>query len=52
MKPYAFVLLPFGKRTDPSLLGIDFDRVYHELIIPALENTGLNIIRPATGSVT
>ena len=37
MKPYAFVTMPFGVKKDGQGTEIDFNRVYIELIKPALE---------------
>lgn len=42
----CFVDMPFGKRTDPkSGTEIDFDRIYHRAIRPAVEEAGLSCIR-------
>jgi len=32
MKPYCFVLMPFGKKPDERGRLIDFDKVYAEII--------------------
>ncbi len=45
MKPHAFVAMPFGVKTDRQGNEIDFNRVYAELIKPALEAAGLNPFR-------
>jgi tetratricopeptide (TPR) repeat protein len=45
MKPFCFVLMPFGKKLDDSGRVIDFDRVYQEIIKPATELAGLAPIR-------
>ncbi len=45
MKPHAFVAMPFGIKTDRQGNEIDFDRVYAELIKPALEGAGLDPFR-------
>jgi hypothetical protein len=37
---HAFVAMPFGRKQD-----IDFNRVYQELIRPALENAGFTVFR-------
>jgi hypothetical protein len=39
--PRAFVIRPFGRKTDSAGKQIDFERVHGELIGPALEATGL-----------
>ncbi|NOT84122.1 MAG: DUF4071 domain-containing protein, partial [Methylococcaceae bacterium] len=46
MKPHAFVLMPFGKKTDRNQVTIDYDSVYRDLITPALAAAGLCVIRP------
>jgi len=45
LKSLCFVLMPFGKK--PSFGGsqIDFDAVYHELIKPSIEKSGLEPLR-------
>lgn len=43
--PLCFVLMPFGQKTDASGLLIDFDKVYEQLIKPAIETAGLKPIR-------
>jgi hypothetical protein len=45
MKPFCFVLMPFGRKTDPSGRFTDFDRVYGEVIKPAIIKAGLEPIR-------
>ncbi len=45
MKPHAFVVMPFGLKTDPQGNEVDFNRVYAELIKPALEAAGLDPFR-------
>jgi len=45
-RPLCFVMMPFGKKPDPT--GgepIDFDRVYEAAIRPALEQAELDVIR-------
>ncbi|MFP5505772.1 MAG: tetratricopeptide repeat protein, partial [Gammaproteobacteria bacterium] len=50
MKQHVFVAMPFGLKQ-----GIDFDRVYAELIAPALSAAGWRILRAdqeqAAGSI-
>ena len=45
MKPHAFVAMPFGVKPDSQGHEIDFNRVYAELIKPALEAAGLDVFR-------
>ena len=45
MKPHAFVAMPFGVKKDSQGIEIDFNRVYTELIKPALEAAGLDVFR-------
>ena len=45
MKPHAFVAMPFGAKKDSQGVEIDFNRVYAELIKPALEVVGLDVFR-------
>lgn len=45
MKPHAFVAMPFGVKPDSQGNEIDFNRVYVELIKPALEAAGLDPFR-------
>ncbi len=45
MKPHAFVAMPFGVKKDSQGIEIDFNRVYAELIKPALEAAGLDVFR-------
>lgn len=55
MQPYCFVLMPFGRRPDPAGgAPIDFDRIFHEGIEPAVASAGLHAHRDdmaATGGV-
>src|SRR5215467_8199433 len=44
-RPYAFVAMPFGSKPGPDGGQIDFNRVYHEYIRPALELAGLEPFR-------
>jgi tetratricopeptide (TPR) repeat protein len=45
MKPHAFVAMPFGVKKDSQGNEIDFNRVYAELIKPAVEAAGLEVFR-------
>lgn len=44
-RPLCFILMPFGKKTDPSGSVVDFDAVYAQLIAPAVEQAGLAPLR-------
>lgn len=45
MNPLCFVLMPFGKKPDSTGALIDFDRVYEDLIQPAIMEAGLDPLR-------
>jgi tetratricopeptide (TPR) repeat protein len=45
IKPLCFVLMPFGKKPDAAGTTIDFDRVYSEIIQPAVVEAGLEPLR-------
>jgi tetratricopeptide (TPR) repeat protein len=45
MKPHAFVAMPFGTKPDAQGNLIDFNRVYRELLEPALTDAGLDVLR-------
>ncbi len=45
IKPHAFVAMPFGTKQGPDGQPVDFNRVYSELIRPALEAAGLTAFR-------
>nr|HNH51424.1 TRAFs-binding domain-containing protein [Nitrosomonas sp.] len=45
MQPHAFVAMPFGTKKDSQGNLIDFNRVYRELIQPALRAAGLQPFR-------
>lgn len=45
MKPHAFVAMPFGVKPGFDGQPIDFDRVYAELIRPALQKGGCEVFR-------
>lgn len=45
MKPHAFIAMPFGVKPGHDGAAIDFDRVYAELIRPALEDAGCEVFR-------
>src|SRR5947208_15999286 len=44
-KPLCFVLMPFGKKPDAVGNTIDFDRVYDEIIKPAIQRAEMEAIR-------
>ncbi len=43
--PLCFVLMPFGRKSDPTGVTIDFDVVYEQLIAPAIRAAELEPIR-------
>lgn len=45
VRPLCFVLMPFGKKPDTYGGMVDFDAVYHELISPAMQAAGLDVLR-------
>lgn len=45
MKLHAFVAMPFGTKPNDKGEQIDFNRIYDELIKPALEDAGLEVLR-------
>jgi tetratricopeptide (TPR) repeat protein len=45
MKLHAFVAMPFGVKKDSQGSEIDFNRVFAEVIRPALESAGLDVFR-------
>ncbi|GKS68286.1 hypothetical protein W03_02900 [Nitrosomonas sp. PY1] len=45
MRPHAFVAMPFGLKKDGQGNEIDFNRIYNELIKPALEAAGMDAFR-------
>lgn len=42
---HAFVAMPFGRKPGPEGVEVDYDRVYRELIAPAIEQAGLSAFR-------
>ncbi len=45
MKPFWFVLMPFGNKSDAAGIVIDFDAVYTDFIAPAIDAAGLQPVR-------
>lgn len=45
MKPYCFVLMPFGRKSDESGRVVEFDLVYNQIIAPAIHDANLEPIR-------
>ena len=45
MNGQCYVSMPFGRKWSEATGDIDFDRIYHDAIRPALEQTGLRTIR-------
>ncbi|HEV2764226.1 MAG TPA: hypothetical protein VGV38_14680, partial [Pyrinomonadaceae bacterium] len=45
-RPLCFVLMPFGRKKDPSGgPDINFDRIYEDAVRPAIEDAGMEPIR-------
>jgi tetratricopeptide (TPR) repeat protein len=44
-RPLCFVLMPFGRKPDGAGRTVDFDRVYRDLIAPAVAQAGLEPLR-------
>src|SRR6476660_5891692 len=44
-RPLCFVLMPVGVKSDASGKLIDFERIYNELIAPAIHVAGLKPLR-------
>jgi len=45
VKPHAFVAMPFGTKPGADGTPIDFNRVYEELLKPALQDAGCEVFR-------
>ena len=45
MKPYCFILMPFGKKLNSSGRVVDFNHVYDSIIKPAVNDADLDPIR-------
>ncbi|MES9995288.1 TRAFs-binding domain-containing protein [Desulfovibrio aminophilus] len=45
MTQFCFVLMPFGLKPDESGRNIDFDRIYAEIVGPAIADAGMEYIR-------
>lgn len=45
MKPYCFVLMPFGRKESASGKSIEFDKVYKQIFKPAIQEADLEPIR-------
>src|SRR5438105_13493265 len=45
VQPLCFILMPFGRKPSPAGAMIDFDRIYAELIAPAVQNADLEPLR-------
>lgn len=45
MTPHAFIAMPFGTKPDADGLPIDFNRIYAELLLPALQDAGCEVFR-------
>ena len=44
-RPLCFVLMPFGRKPDAAGRMVDFDKVYEELIAPAIARAGMDPLR-------
>lgn len=44
-RPHAFVAMPFGRKPGPDGTEVDYNRVYRELLAPAIEAAGLQPFR-------
>jgi tetratricopeptide (TPR) repeat protein len=44
-RPHAFIAMPFGRKPGPEGVDIDFNRIYKELLVPAIEAAGLSPFR-------
>jgi hypothetical protein len=49
MGSLCFVMMPFGRKRDGKGREIDFDAVYAEIVLPAIEAAGLEPIRADEG---
>ena len=45
MKPFCFILMPFGTKTDESGKTVEFDEIYNKIIKPAVIKANLKPIR-------
>jgi len=45
MTPHAFVAMPFGTKPGHDGMPIDFNRIYAELLAPALQDAGCEVFR-------
>jgi tetratricopeptide (TPR) repeat protein len=45
VKPHAFIAMPFGTKPGADGKDIDFNRIYAELLKPALEDAGCEVFR-------
>src|SRR5579862_825973 len=43
--PLCFILMPFGRKSGPDRITVDFDRVYGDLIAPAVSDAQLEPLR-------
>ena len=41
----CFVIMPFGRKPDAAGRGVDFDRIYGDVLSPAVEAAGLAVVR-------
>ena len=45
MKPHAFIAMPFGTKPGADCQPIHFNRVFDELLGPALRDAGFDVVR-------
>ena len=45
LKPLCFVLMPFGRKSHGSGRTVDFDAVYEQILAPAAQAAGMEVIR-------
>ncbi len=45
MTPHAFIAMPFGTKPGADGAPIDFNRIYAELLLPALQDAGCEVFR-------
>ena len=45
MKPHAFIAMPFGTKPGADGVPIHFNRVFDELLGPALRDAGFDVVR-------
>src|SRR5258708_39727444 len=51
LAPLCFVLMPFGTKTDAAGRVTNFDKVYQNIIMPAVVQAGLEPVRADEGKI-